>query len=174
MKRAAAQTSPKTALGPGVQFAALPFRRDEDLRILLITSRETGRWVIPKGWPMKGRKPYAAAAQEALEEAGVEGQVAKQPIGFYRYDKRLPGGGDRRCTVQVYPLEVARQREHWPEQHQRTARWFTLDEAAEAVLEPELQDLIYVFGLSLGFTPRSETGLAVAQAFLKGAMLAGE
>ncbi|MDR3507436.1 MAG: NUDIX hydrolase [Caulobacteraceae bacterium] len=132
---------------PGLQYAALPFRRDgEALRILLVTSRETQRWVIPKGWPMKGRLPHAAAAQEALEEAGIVGQIAESPIGAYHYMKRLKNGSAIACTVDVYPLEVEIQRPHWPEQHQRTAHWFSVEEAAEAVHEPELQTLIQAFG----------------------------
>jgi 8-oxo-dGTP pyrophosphatase MutT (NUDIX family) len=145
-------------LGPGLQYAALPFRRDVGVSILLVTSRETGRWVLPKGWPMKGRKPCEAAAQEALEEAGVVGRIERQAIGFYRYDKRLPDGSARRCTVHVYPLEVDGQRKRWREQGQRTARWFSFSEAATAVQERELQDLICVFGYSLT-TPEDEGGI---------------
>jgi 8-oxo-dGTP pyrophosphatase MutT (NUDIX family) len=173
MKPAADIASAKTAEGPAVQYAALPFQRGDEVRILLVTSRETGRWVIPKGWPMRGRKPYSAAAREALEEAGIEGRVDKQPIGFYRYDKRLANGVARRCTVQVFPLEVRRQRRHWREQSQRTARWFTVDEAADAVQEPELHDLIHVFGISLGETPRTDCGAALAEAFGKAAVFGG-
>ena len=158
-----ALTPRKEAPGPGVQYAALPYRRDEELRVLLITSRDTGRWVIPKGWPMKGRKPHEAAAQEAFEEAGVQGQVATSSLGFYRYQKRLPDGNARPCTVHVFALEVARQRKTWREKAERTIQWFTIEEAAHAVLEPELQDLIHVFGLTLGVAPVCEDGRAVAR-----------
>ena len=128
--------------GPGRQYAALPFRYTHDLEILLISSRETHRWVIPKGWPMKGRKPYAAAAREALEEAGVVGRIAKRSIGSYQYVKRLKNGAPLLCTVDVFPMMVSRQRDRWREQDQRTARWFPAEEAAMAVEEPELQALI--------------------------------
>ena len=76
---------------PRRQVGALPFRRlsDGGFKILLITSRESRRWVIPKGWPMKGRKPYEAAAREAYEEAGLLGEIGKRPLGFYLYEKRL-------------------------------------------------------------------------------------
>src|SRR5437868_11388014 len=101
------------------QVAALPFRhQDGRAEVLLVTSRETRRWVIPKGWPMKGRKPHASAAREALEEAGLIGKVGKTPIGTYRYDKRLKGGEATPCAVEVFPLEVKSQRKHWPEQKQ--------------------------------------------------------
>jgi 8-oxo-dGTP pyrophosphatase MutT (NUDIX family) len=130
---------------PGLQYAALPYRDDHGLSILLITSRDTNRWVIPKGWPMKGRKPHATAAQEALEEAGLIGKIAKQPIGEYHYLKRLKHGAPLECTVEVFPMKVEAQRFYWREQGQRTARWFAPDDAADAVQEPELQALILEF-----------------------------
>ena len=145
LTKAKAKASLKRLKKPRLQFAALPYRFDDDLEILLVTSRDTGRWVIPKGWPMKGRKPHQAAAQEALEEAGVEGVITEEPIGGYQYKKRLGNGAELQCTVDVYSLEVERQRKRWPEQHQRTAHWFTPEEAAEAVHEPDLQELILSF-----------------------------
>jgi 8-oxo-dGTP pyrophosphatase MutT (NUDIX family) len=131
---------------PGLQYAALPYRLKDGVEILLVTSRETQRWVIPKGWPMKGKKPCAAAAREALEEAGVSGKVGKCPIGAYRYVKQLKNGAPLQCTVDVFPLQVTRQRKRWLEQGQRTAHWFTPEQAAEAVQEPELKELIDRFG----------------------------
>ena len=134
--------------GRGRQYAALPFRFHHHLEILLISSRETHRWVIPKGWPMKGRKPHAAAAREALEEAGVVGRIAKQPVGSYQYIKRLKNGAPLQCTVDVFPMMVSRQRDRWREQDERTVRWFPAEEAAVAVEEPELQALIDEFAWS--------------------------
>jgi len=128
-----------------LQYAALPWKRAAGLEILLVTSRETGRWVIPKGWPQKGRKPHQAAAREALEEAGVSGKIAKRPVGAYTYLKTVADGADMPCLVEVYPLEVERQRKRWPERHERTARWFTANEASTAVQEPDLQALIRAF-----------------------------
>src|SRR5215472_4636182 len=95
-----------------VQFAALPFRiaADGRLRVMLITSRETHRWVIPKGWPMHGRKPRDVAAREAFEEAGVVGRViGKKPVGRYHYSKQLPSHDSVLCEVQVFLLLVERQ-----------------------------------------------------------------
>jgi 8-oxo-dGTP pyrophosphatase MutT (NUDIX family) len=137
--------SAPTAPAAARQYAALPYRQAGELSILLVTSRETGRWVLPKGWPMKGKKPQAAAAREALEEAGVTGQIAKRPVGAYPYAKRLVGGGLVDCVVEVFPLEVQKQLKRWPEQHERITQWFTPLEAANAVHEPELADLIAVF-----------------------------
>ena len=82
---------------------------------MLVTSRETGRWIIPKGWPKKRKTPYASAAREALEEAGVVGKVGKDPIGSYSYKKRLKNGAVVACDVQVFPLKVKRQQTSWPE-----------------------------------------------------------
>lgn len=128
---------------PRTQVAALPIRREETgrVRVLLITSRETRRWIIPKGWPMKGRTNAEAAAQEALEEAGVEGQVQREPFGKYLYWKRGEANFEL-CEVLVYLLEVKRQLETWPEKSQRDVRWFSLEDAADLVEEPGLTAVI--------------------------------
>jgi 8-oxo-dGTP pyrophosphatase MutT (NUDIX family) len=131
--------------GPALQFGALPFRRGEGLEILLVTSRETRRWVIPKGWPMKGKKPPAAAAREALEEAGVTGRIGKSALGAYPYLKRLKNGAPAPCQVRVFPLQVLREHETWPEMTQRERRWFSPEAAAAAVDEPELAEMILEF-----------------------------
>lgn len=143
--------TPKLRPAPtiGLQYAALPFRLKGGLEILLITSRETGRWVIPKGWPMKGKKPHAAAQREALEEAGVKGRIGKAPIGQYGYAKRLSNGAVLACTVEVFPLLVERQLQRWPERSQRTLGWFTSDDAAALVDEPDLAALIEAFAESV-------------------------
>ena len=125
------------------QIAALPYRIGNEgaLEVLLVTSRETGRWIIPKGWPMKNKKPHKAAAQEAVEEAGVKGTVASTPVGRYRYWKRRTRDFVL-CEVNVYPLEVSKQLKTWPERGQRDVRWFTPDEAALHIDEPELAALV--------------------------------
>ena len=99
-----------------------------------MTSRETRRWIIPKGWPMKGKKPWEAAAQEALEEAGVIGRISKKPIGCYAYFKRRETHFDA-CDVDVYLLAVEKQVKTWRERGERKLQWFTLEEAAELVDE---------------------------------------
>ncbi len=132
-----------------MQYAALPYRLGKGLEILLITSRETGRWVIPKGWPMKGRKPHAVAAREAMEEAGVRGKVGKTALGAYPYAKRLANGAALDCTVEVYPLAVGRQMKQWPEQAERTLGWFSPVDAARVVDEPRLASLIEAFAATL-------------------------
>ena len=136
-----------TATGTSAQFAALPWRRTADgqIQVLLITSRETRRWVIPKGWPMPDRTPAQAAAQEAYEEAGVVGAAADKPIGVFVYDKRLRDGAVQSLAVSVFPLEVFVEQLGFPEHGQRERLWTSPAEAAERVDEPELKALIRGF-----------------------------
>ena len=131
------------------QFGALPFREDPDkgLQVLLVTSRDTGRWVVPKGNPIPRLQGHETAAREAYEEAGVEGSVYDMPIGHYVYEKKRRSGDPVDAEVTVYPLRVTRQHYHWPERHERTSRWFSPSRAVLAVDEPELKALI------LGFDP---------------------
>ena len=125
------------------QVAALPVMVDgtDRLRVMLITSRETQRRIIPKGWPMKGRKDHRAAAIEAREEAGLIGRVHRKPIGSYGYWKRLPDHFVY-CKVKVYLLEVSGQLKTWPEQGLRRGAWYLVEDAAELVDEPGLVTLI--------------------------------
>jgi 8-oxo-dGTP pyrophosphatase MutT (NUDIX family) len=126
------------------QYAALPFRRraDGSVEVLLITSRRTGRWIIPKGWPVNGLKPFELAAREAMEEGGVIGRIDERPIGSYQHKKTLGDGTSVHCRVDVYALEVESQMPAWPESDQRVTRWFMLDAAAQSVREPELKSAI--------------------------------
>ncbi|HKR92699.1 DUF47 family protein [Novosphingobium sp.] len=133
------------------QIAVLPYRTlgaavDAPIQILLITSRQTRRWVIPKGGVMKDMPPHAAAAIEAEEEAGVRGAACPTPLGSYRYRKRRSSGASVWVDVDVFPLAVTEELEAWDEQHQRERCWFSLMEAAEAVDEEDLRALIRSFG----------------------------
>ena len=127
-----------------VQFAALPCRISEGGRpqVLLLTSRETRRWVIPKGWPVKGLKPRAVAAREACEEAGLLGTITgKHAIGVYHYEKQLPGE-QLLIEVRVFQFWVAQQLDNWPEKSQRETRWFDVAAAAALVNEGGLAEII--------------------------------
>jgi ADP-ribose pyrophosphatase YjhB (NUDIX family) len=128
---------------PSLQYAALPYRRQADggIEVLLITSRETKRWVIPKGWPAQGLTPHDSAKNEAIEESGVVGEISEHSIGFYHYTK-LVGDGAVPCKVEVFPLEVETQLVSWREEGQRDIHWFELQAASEAVQEPELSAII--------------------------------
>lgn len=149
-------TSSKSATEPHVQYAALPFRRaDAGPEVMLVTSRRTKRWIIPKGWPMRRKAPHISAAREALEEAGLVGRVAKNPIGSFSYKKHLKRGQVVICEVLVFPLEVERQRKRWPEKGKREIRWLSVAEAAAAVQDGTLGEIILSLQSMLGFRPRT-------------------
>ena len=127
---------------PKQQVAALPFRINgrEKIEVLLVTSRGSGHWVPPKGWPMPGKTSREAARIEALEEAGVSGIIGDRPLGRFDYKKKSGGTGIHRVTL--YPLKVTRIHDRWDEQKQRDRRWFTLGKAAAAVEFPHLRDIL--------------------------------
>jgi 8-oxo-dGTP pyrophosphatase MutT (NUDIX family) len=125
------------------QFAALPYRvQDGEPEVMLITSRETGRWIIPKGWPLKRLAPRAVAAREAYEEAGLVGSIGKRSIGMYHYEKRLSPDLSIDCEVRVFLLEVEEEFANWPEQADRGRCWLSPAQAALRVAEPELRHLL--------------------------------
>ena len=129
---------------PAIQVAALPWRRVAGgrLEVLLATSRDTGRWVLPKGWPKKRRSLSRTAAEEAWEEAGLIGKINSDVFGTFDYRKRLDSGLHRRVRVSVFLLAVERQATRFPECGERTLRWFAPEEAARRVREPELAALL--------------------------------
>lgn len=133
---------------PAVQYAVLPYRTDGagKVEVMLLTSRETKRWVIPKGWPITGLEPHLSAAREAYEEAGLIGFPSPQAIGYYDYGKRMKGGKIVPARVEVFPLAVQTQLETWPEYHERETRWFSIEEAAGSVHEGGLANLILALG----------------------------
>lgn len=127
------------------QYGAICFRRrpgQQNVEILLITSRESGRWIIPKGWPINGKLPHQVAEREAWEEAGVKGKARKKSFGYYTYLKSLDTGDTVPAVVQVHLLEVAELVERFPERGQRQLQWFSPNEAAAHVREPELKSLM--------------------------------
>lgn len=126
------------------QYGVMPWRRSRQggVEVLMITSRERGRWLFPKGWPMDGKSPLEAASQEAFEEAGVFGDVNPYPIGSYDYVKIMKNGAEADCTVQMFALAVRGTLTHWPERHQRKRRWHRIDEAAAAASDRDLSLLL--------------------------------
>lgn len=131
------------------QYAALPLaEKDGQPAVMLVTSRETRRWVIPKGWAEAGLKPHALAAKEAYEEAGLVGKIGHRPVGTFRYGKRLGSGRSVTCEVEVFPLTVERELDDWPEKNERERCWFTPAEAALLVEEVALASLL--LGLANG------------------------
>jgi 8-oxo-dGTP pyrophosphatase MutT (NUDIX family) len=136
--------SRKTTIAKRVQYAALPYRvkGNSGTEVMLVTSRETRRWIIPKGWPHKGKTPHRSAAREAFEEAGVVGAVRRRSVGSFSYEKRLKSGGVVECVVRVFALEVKRQQKDWPERKQREIKWLSAAAAARTVQEPMLGKII--------------------------------
>jgi 8-oxo-dGTP pyrophosphatase MutT (NUDIX family) len=126
------------------QAGAIPYRiADGKLEVLLVTSRDTGRWVIPKGHVDDGMTPQTAACQEAWEEAGVTGEITtKLPLGFVPYHKKLKDGSLCPASIAVYPLLVDKQKNKWQEKSERTRTWFSAKEAAKLVDEPAMSALI--------------------------------
>lgn len=128
------------------QFAALPYiQLAKKIEVCLITSRETGRWIIPKGWPSKNLAPHELAELEAFEEAGLKGRADPRAFGKYHYRKRLNDGSDIDCDVAVYPMLVEYQAMSWPEQDQRQAVWAKRKKAARLVDDQELSILLRRF-----------------------------
>ncbi len=126
-----------------IQAAALCLREGKaGPEVLMVTSLNAKRWILPKGWPMKNRSLAGAAQQEAWEEAGVIGQAHETSVGFYTYAKNTKGGLPLSCRVEVFRIDVADLARDWPERSRRKRKWVRPEEAAEAVDEPELQALL--------------------------------
>jgi 8-oxo-dGTP pyrophosphatase MutT (NUDIX family) len=129
-----------------LQVGALPFHFDPngDPHIYLVTSRGSGRWIIPKGNPIRGVAPHKVAAREALEEAGLVGHIQRGCIGTFELIRRR-GGSDMICRVDVYALDVERQLRHWAEARQRLVRRCSLATALSLLTLPDLSILIEHF-----------------------------
>ena len=126
-----------------LQYGALPYRftADAALEFLLVTTRQSRQWIIPKGWPIKGLRPAKSAAREAFEEAGVRGRIGGKSIGLFAYNKTLDANGIRvSCEVRVFPLLVKRQSKAWPEVEQRVVQWVAPDKALTLVKDEGLKE----------------------------------
>jgi 8-oxo-dGTP pyrophosphatase MutT (NUDIX family) len=126
-----------------VQYGALPYRFTQiaALEILVVTTRQSRRWIVPKGWPIKRLTPSKSAAREAFEEAGVRGKIGARPIGNFRYKN----GAEADYEVKIFPLLVRRQSATWPEHGQRVVQWVAPDKAISLIREPELKSLVAAF-----------------------------
>jgi two-component system phosphate regulon sensor histidine kinase PhoR len=132
------------------QYGVIPVRpaADGGVEVMLITSRETRRWVVPRGNPILGKTPAESAAQEAYEEAWLLGPVEPEPFGRYFYRKRRRTGAVLPAEVQLFRMRVEEERDDWPERGERERRWFAPQEAAAAVAEGELAKMIRSLGTS--------------------------
>ena len=128
----------------------MPYRLNKvgEVEVLLLTSRTRRRWIIPKGWPIKGLKPAKSAAREAFEEAGVRGVVSGKPLGRFTYDKKIDEDG---CLIEVtvFSLAMKRQLKSWPEIEQRETRWVLAREAASLTDEDGLRPILEAFSIKM-------------------------
>lgn len=133
----------------GKQVAALCWRTSQKhgsaVEVLLITSLNSKRWILPKGWPEPELGPAENAAREAFEEAGVMGKIGAQPIGSYYYLKEKKDGGGMPCSVDVFALAVTKQLDDWPEKNVRELHWCPIEQATAKVAEPGLRQLLKAF-----------------------------
>lgn len=128
------------------QSAALCFRlKKEKPEVLLVTSRDTGRWIIPKGWFMVGLAPHESAEREAYEEAGIKGRIYNECLGAYTYQKVLDPMTIAHCQVLVFPLKVKQELDKFPEKGERRRKWFSAKKAATLVNEPDLAMILKSF-----------------------------
>ncbi|MXQ06410.1 NUDIX domain-containing protein [Alphaproteobacteria bacterium GH1-50] len=128
------------------QFGAVCWRQHRDeVQVLLVTSKRSKRWIIPKGWPQDGATPAEAAMTEAWEEGGVEGKVRPVCLGIYSYSKERSDNENMPCVVAIFPIKVANLAKSWPEERRRKRRWFSLKKAAGLVEEPELSSILRKF-----------------------------
>lgn len=144
LARLAAYTEVIMRGGMVEQVGAICFRTglQGSTEVLLVTTRETGRWTIPKGWPIKGLKPHEAAEREAWEEAGVKGKARKRPLGYFTYLKTLDDGTKVPSLVEVHLVEVKKAFTEFPESKERRVEWLSPVAAAVRVQEPELKGLL--------------------------------
>jgi hypothetical protein len=127
------------------QFGAVPYRsRRGAIEVLLVTSRKSKRWIVPKGWPKSS--PQHTATAEAYEESGVLGKVHQEPLGSFEYRKKVGRGRQIWCTLELFPLVVHRESKRWPEKGERVRRWFRLSDAVERVNDSKLARVVQKLG----------------------------
>lgn len=129
------------------QVAALCYRKSKGRKeVLLVTTRGTGRWMLPKGWPMDGKTAAEAARIEAWEEAGVKSaKVGRAPVGEFDYVKHHDDGLAEPCSAAVYPIKVASISAKFPEAGQRKRKWVSFEKAADMVEEESLREILRNF-----------------------------
>lgn len=129
------------------QYGALCYRKakNKKAKVLLVTSRRTGRWIIPKGWPIKGKSPAQSALREAFEEAGVKGNTFDKCLGHFDYGKRIGDEKILHCVVEVYPVKVDSLTSKFPEYAQRRRKWVSLDKAVKQLSDSALKPIIRKF-----------------------------
>lgn len=126
-----------------LQTGVIPWRRTpQGIEVLLITGRSSGKWIIPKGWPMLFRSLAEAAAQEAYEEAGIRGTILPEPLGSVGASKSYRLAGRIDWLLVVHAMEVAEELTDWPERHERRREWMSVAEASRRVRPRSIGELI--------------------------------
>lgn len=122
------------------RIAVIPYRyRNGRVEVLLVTSRGTGRWIVPKGHVEPHLGPRGSALLEAYEEAGVEGRITIDVLGTY-----LHGPEPVKQEVDVYLMHVSRELRQWPEAGVRSRKWLPIKEAMKVVTENGLVPLLHI------------------------------
>lgn len=129
-----------------LQMAALCWRQGESGREVLLVKSSSGRWILPKGWPIDGKNGPETALQEAWEEAGVRKGKADPVFAGFRTNKRFDNGHEIRCEVQVYPVKVAKLENDYPEAERRERQWVSIIKACDMVDEPGLKSILQNYG----------------------------
>jgi len=146
IKQKALQLSEHDKRAVRTQFGALCWRQQNDeVQVLLVTTRRSQRWILPKGWPVHDATPAEAALTEAWEEAGVVGKVKTSCLGIFSYCKGLPDDSNLPCVVAVFPVKVKELENDWPEKESRKRKWYSLKQAANLVEDPELSGILRKF-----------------------------
>jgi 8-oxo-dGTP pyrophosphatase MutT (NUDIX family) len=153
--RKAAGPARRRAAPVAVQYGALPYRVTPAgaIELLLVTTKQSKRWIVPKGRPIKGLKPAKCAAREAFEEAGIRGVMGKKSIGAFRFLKTVDDALSVMCEVRLYPMKVKRELTDWPEAPDRTPRWFEPSAALAAVNDAGLKSVINRFVETMAAAP---------------------
>lgn len=134
-----------------LQLAALCLRKGKNEPDILLVTSSAGRWILPKGWPMDGKKLSEAAKIEAWEEAGVrKAKVARKPVGeFLTTKERGRNGTPEPCLVKVFELKVAETKRNYPEADERDRKWVPLSKAIKAVDDKGLKAFLKDYRKSL-------------------------
>ncbi len=109
-------------------------------KVVVITARGSKRWIIPKGsidWELSAQE---SAAKEALEEAGLKGEVLPDEIGTYTYEKM---GGSYK--VRLYYMEVSKLKDKWDEKHFRKRKLLTPKQAIKKVVPAAVSKIMASF-----------------------------
>ncbi|HZD33528.1 MAG TPA: NUDIX domain-containing protein [Candidatus Angelobacter sp.] len=126
--------------GERIHVAAVCYRlKNGEPEFLLVRTR-SGRWTFPKGGVDDDATHAAAAAREAYEEAGVQGQIEPEPFHWYFHSKRLRVRSQRSVIpVQAHLCEV--ERLVTPKEDHREPTWFTAEKARRRLREKRTPEL---------------------------------